>query len=554
MTSTWYRQQFAAEVAPPLAPVAATRPPVSPLAVGDGTFRRSSPRTLPVYGLCVHTTGSGPATKAKGTARTPLQIALDYYVRGGEGFPHYLIGYDGTIHAICDEGHVAWHAGWATRGGKSRWESWTAPTWWSAVWRRWNAATPANLLPPGASSPNQVYIGVELLADPTGWGFTSAQYDALTRLVVDVFRRHGIPLSEPPNPRLLGHEDVEPIERANASGGWDPGAHRTVPKFSWAGLWSRMQALGVTPAPVFVPAPAPVPAPALPVDLVGAFAAFMRRAFGAGSVVASVLGVAEAAAAFAGGERDANRLTDVVFNAGHRERGGRPIAPGETQLAHEWRWIRDNAVVPALRHVAATPPAVGAPAGTPPAPQFTHSVRAARRWALLVPLLDRYRGEIPLEFLLGWIAVESDGRIDVVTSLDERGFFQIHPAESKDARPPIQHARLSTDPDYSVQAGIQLVRYYADLARRRFPWIPAGSELFWRVVKLQHAMGSPLARALLNQMRARGIDPTWEAIKRYELTEGPKLHPLLAREPGRFGRNVDRVFERGRAIAQALGR
>ena len=215
MTTTWYSETSAASMPRT----------ISPLAVGEG-LRHGARRTLPVHGLCVHTTGSGPATKAKGTGRSPLQVALDYYVHGREGFPHYVIGYDGTIHTICDEGYIAWHAGWATRGGGSRWSGWTAPAWWSSVWRSWNATTPADLLPPRAQSPNSVYIGVELLADATGWGFTDAQYDALARLVVDVFRRQGIPLTKPPNPRLLGHEDVEPIERANAQGGWDPGARR----------------------------------------------------------------------------------------------------------------------------------------------------------------------------------------------------------------------------------------------------------------------------------------------------------------------------------------
>jgi N-acetylmuramoyl-L-alanine amidase len=519
---------------------AAPRPQVSGLAVGDGTSRRSRPRALPVHGLCVHTTGSGPATKAKGKGTTPLQVALDFYVHGREGFPHYLIDYDGTIHAICDEGHVAWHAGWATRGGKARWASWTAPAWWSSVWRRWNAATPAALMPAQAGDPNSVYIGVELLADASGWGFTDAQYNALARLVVDVFRRHRVPLSEPPNPRLLGHEDLEPVDRANADGGWDPGAHRRVPKFSWAGLWSRIQALGPTVTPTSAPPPVAPIAPSAPVATSATFG--------------SVLGAAEAMAAFARGERDPGRLTDIVFSARHRERGGRPIAPNETQLVQEWLRIRDTVVLPVLRNLPAAQPPAAAPAGTPPASAFTRAVPAQRRWTLLVPLLDRYRGDIPLDFLLGWIAIESDGRIDVVTSLDERGFFQIHPDESKDARPPFQHQRLAADPDYSVQAGLQLVRYYAGLAQRRFPWIPAGSDLFWRIVKLQHAMGSGLAWKLLSQMRARGIETTWDAIKRYEVTDGPKLHRLLATEPGRFGRNVDGVFTRGRALARSLGR
>ena len=260
----------------------------------------------------------------------------------------------------------------------------------------------------------------------------------------------------------------------------------------------------------------------------------------------------QALAAFVLGERDENRLTNIVFFARHPERGGRPITRGETQLAQEWTRIRDEIVRPALRGGAAAAPPT-APTGAPGATQFTRRTPSKQRWAALLPLLDRYRGDIPLEFLLGWIAVESDARVDVVTSLDERGFFQIHPDESHDRH--FDHARLTSDPDYSVQAGIQNVRYYANLARQRFPSIPAGSELFWRVVKLQHALGSPLTKRLLDGMRASGIPFTWEAIKQWEVTHGPQLHKLLRVEPlGRFGRNVDGVFTRGRQLTASLGR
>jgi hypothetical protein len=191
----------------------------------------------------------------------------------------------------------------------------------------------------------------------------------------------------------------------------------------------------------------------------------------------------------------------------------------------------------------------GGPA--PAASQFTRITPGLTRMARLLPLLEKYRGEIPLEFLLGWIDVESAGRVDVTTSLDERGFFQIHPAESHDRH--FDHQRLTTDPDYSVQAGIENVRYYARLARQRFASIPAGSELFWRVVKLQHAMGSGLARKLLNALAATRAPLTWEAIRQFEVTRGPQLHRLLRVKPlGRFTRNVDHVFARGSEIAGAL--
>jgi hypothetical protein len=284
------------------------------------------------------------------------------------------------------------------------------------------------------------------------------------------------------------------------------------------------------------------------------FAGLIRDAFGLVPAAESTLGGVAAAAAFARGERDVNRLTDIVFHARHPERGGRPIALTETQLAAEWLWIRDHAIIPALASLAFLS-GTGLSPATTSASQFTAQVPSQRRYAALVPLLDRYRGDIPSWFLLGWIASESGGVITDTTSLDERGFFQVHPAESRDARPPIQHVRLSTDPDYSVRAGIQVVRHYADLARQRFPWIPYGSELFWRVVKLQHAMGSGNAKTLITRMRAQGIEVTWEAIKRFEVTDGPKVSRLLAVRPlGRFGRNVDAVVDVGHRIAASVGR
>src|SRR5262249_18279808 len=183
------------------------------------------------------------------------------------------------------------------------------------------------------------------------------------------------------NRQLCGHEDVEPLRRSNTGGGWDPGAHRTNPTFSWTQLWSRIQAVGGTPAPPVVPsrpAPAPVPAPS--------GGAGPRGVFG------SIAGVAQAAAAFAGGLRDPNRLTDIIFYARHPERGGRRIAAGETALAQEWRWIRDNIVSTVLRTTATVTTSGPATAG------YGRTTPAAQRWAGLVRMLDRYRGDIPLDF------------------------------------------------------------------------------------------------------------------------------------------------------------
>ena len=215
--------------------------------------KRSAGRKM--FGIVVHTTGSGPATIAETDAEkraslgcaSAIDCALAIYATG-EGFPHYVIGYDGATYATCPEDHTAWHAGWTRQmGGRDRWRSWSAPAWWSRVWGA--GRTPIDLLPQGSFSPNSSHFGIELLGASRSATFTDAQYEALARLVVDIDQRHGLGIDRAPSPKLLGHEDLNPLPteqhgRANARGGWDPGAHRvdgTTPTFSWSKLWSLIE-------------------------------------------------------------------------------------------------------------------------------------------------------------------------------------------------------------------------------------------------------------------------------------------------------------------------
>jgi len=244
------------------------------------------------------------------------------------------------------------------------------------------------------------------------------------------------------------------------------------------------------------------------------------------------------------GHRDANQLTNLVFFARHPERNRRTLAsnePGFARLSQEWRAIRDGLVASALAKSAS------APSSSPKAslPNLNE----------LVSKLNGYRGDIPLSFLLGWIAVESGGRIGETTKLDERGYFQIHPEESKTLR--LDHKRLSTDPDYSIQSGIKLVQYYAGRAKQY--GLPYGTDLFWHVVKLLHWLPGGV-KVIFESMGQAGYKPqTWAEFREYVVK---RQEDIKLRMKQRFGKvwdplrglnNVNKLFEKGKSLVGSNG-
>jgi hypothetical protein len=224
---------------------------LSPLAITLRGLRKAPYNMKAVSQIVVHMTSRGPVNRSKKSGyRTPaITYALNHYLNGGEGFPHYVIDFNGTIYATCDERKIAYHSGWVHAGGAElfRKADWRAPAWWQAVWGRFGLKSPINLLPKGAAGPNARSIGIELLISPT-LTYTEQQYRALARLVLDIERRHGLKIQQAPSPMLLGHEDYAPVlgkgGRSNKGGGWDPGAHRSKPFFSWSKLWSYMRGSG----------------------------------------------------------------------------------------------------------------------------------------------------------------------------------------------------------------------------------------------------------------------------------------------------------------------
>lgn len=196
-----------------------------------------------VFGLIVHTTGSGPPTAALDKGTTALAEALAYYLLPNANFAHYVCDYDGIIYRLADEKVKAPHVGFSNERQSYLSGAWVKQLPPSLVkrWRaRWpHSKSPAHLFP--GPSVNEVYVGLELLpvakggpkAMTPGLRYTTAQHDAAADLAKDMAVRHKWPAGWWGTGRLCGHEDVNPITRHNVGGGWDPGALRAKPWFDW---------------------------------------------------------------------------------------------------------------------------------------------------------------------------------------------------------------------------------------------------------------------------------------------------------------------------------
>jgi V8-like Glu-specific endopeptidase len=129
--------------------------------------------------------------------------------------------------------------------------------------------------------------------------------------------------------------------------------------------------------------------------------------------------------------------------------------------------------------------------------------------------LDKTRGNIPRDFLLGWMAVESDGRVSVVTKRPERGYFQID-WKAGEAREQLglseaQFKRLSTNRVFSIEKGIELAEKYRQWILTNYPSVPDQSELLWRLTKCRHAASGAL-KDVLDGLVRRKSDITWATV------------------------------------------
>lgn len=233
--------------------------------VADGRDRRGGTTIF-----LLHTTGSGIVTKALDAKKNPNLAIPDYYDTPGANGPHEVITCDlfeadpkGML--IPDAWRVRAEPDFAPHAGigPEAWDlyrkgfaTWARYSWDSANkvliphaaplerYNEWRARfpdleSPIDLLPPGCKNPNEVSLAWEM-AQPVvkkvggGWrtvAFTPRMHDVAAWRLADRAAHYAFPRDlNALRRKMIGHEDIHPIVRYDASGGWDVGAGKR-------GLW-----------------------------------------------------------------------------------------------------------------------------------------------------------------------------------------------------------------------------------------------------------------------------------------------------------------------------
>jgi N-acetylmuramoyl-L-alanine amidase len=209
------------------------------------------------WGFLVHTTGSGVTALAKKQGKTPLEVAIEIYIASQNGSNGYMWGgatyvcdYDGELYQLAPDNVKTAHCG----GRSEKYPQGTRAFYIDGTWVtklpvavvdlwRWQWPTrrhPYSLFP--TTDPNTAYVGIECIPIADGFGgspmapglrFTTKQHNAVAELGKDLARRHGWPEDWSKTGRLVGHEDVDILNRSDKRGGWDPGWLRKAPYFDF---------------------------------------------------------------------------------------------------------------------------------------------------------------------------------------------------------------------------------------------------------------------------------------------------------------------------------
>lgn len=202
----------------------------------------------------------------------------------------------------------------------------------------------------------------------------------------------------------------------------------------------------------------------------------------------------------------------------------------------------------------APPPSQFTP-DTPAGPEAVSKMPDKTGWKGVDKLLPQLKAAsqssgIPLGLLVGWVGYESAGVIKSAPDPlkgqpdSERGYFQLTPDESKSIGL-TDHARLSTDPVYSINAGLALIGKYMGTAAS-FGVAKKGTAYFWLLVKLCHTMGSGATKKIVAAALGAGQAGSWTALQKYALANDAALFALVKHRPSKWFPKISSVvYKRG---------
>jgi len=138
---------------------------------------------------------------------------------------------------------------------------------------------------------------------------------------------------------------------------------------------------------------------------------------------------------------------------------------------------------------------------------------------------------VPVDAALAWIDTESGGQPTIVTTLGERGLFQVHPDEVEFLKlTPEEFERLTLDTGLALRVGIRQMKAYAFQAKKVLGAVGAewhGRD-FWKLVKLFHGAFSMPSAAVNAFARETGRGPdNWYELMLFAKNEAAAKHDLV---------------------------
>ena len=152
--------------------------------------------------------------------------------------------------------------------------------------------------------------------------------------------------------------------------------------------------------------------------------------------------------------------------------------------------------------------------------------QGSTRYKRVDQILDSLRAAsassgVPLGVLVGWVAVESGGRIEL-----EGGLFRLSADEVKAIG--CDRARLSSDLVYSVNAGLMLIAHYMRVADE-LAVAARGTPYYWLLVHLCHVLGEKECRAVVSAAKHAGETRAWDKLGTYAAQVNPSTSKAFAR-------------------------